>query len=77
MHLHGESFLPSATQRDITSHPSENVIDKIDYPKIDFLTFSILRPTSLITPFVKDFVNKHIGVIIGTYQQYLRRKPKG
>ena len=62
--LCGESVYSSATHCD-TSHPTENCSDKLGNPKVDALTFSILRPTSMIQPFVKNLFNKNIGVIIG------------
>ena len=33
--------------------------------EVAFLAFTILRPLSMITPFIEDFMKKQIGVISG------------
>ena len=63
--LRGQST-DSFSFRHDTSHSLKTSTEKTN-PRVDFLTFCTLRPTSILGPFIKILGDKHIGILSGKY----------
>ena len=59
-------IIHSSTTRCDTSLP-EYFNGDLGNLKVDFLTFSILRPSSIILPFIRDLLERHVGLIEGMF----------